>query len=104
MSEMIRNPRNRDFNEIHYFTAKTLPELEKKVNENIEKFNSQADESQNENVHYSAEIYSDLKYVNEEYVQVVQFCTWERMFRPRRKAAKTKVIEDKEKTDTESIN
>ena len=69
----------RDLSQIAYITAATLPELENKVNEKVADFLSQSEKDPHENVHHSADIYSNLKFINGEYVQVVQFTSFKRM-------------------------
>lgn len=91
---VVRNPSKEGVNQIKYFTAPTLPELEKIVNHNIEKFENNDDE----NFHYSAESSYDLQYVNGEYVQKILFLSFRRIQMRRRKppAKPKKKVETKE--------
>ncbi len=86
----------KEVNQIAYFTAPTLPELENKVNHNVLKFI----EDNDDDYHYSADIYSQVQFINGEYIQTVQFISFKKLFRPRRKPAAKKKAVKKATTET----
>ncbi len=83
---MIFAKPNDELNQIGYFTAPTLAELQDKVNAEITEFVKQNDG----NYRYSVDVFPDWKFVNGEYVQMLHFTCWKMLFRPRRKPAPKK--------------